>query len=172
VLAVGFGLLSVGLAAGASTGGGTGYGFIAIWITVVGAGMGCVLPTSMGAALDELSLERSGSGSALIQALRQAGGTIGVAVLGTVLSSAYRNGLSDLAFPPFSDGVMQGIGAATVLGRPQLVPVIQDSFVHAMSVMLWVSAAICAAGVVLALTRMPRRTPAAPAKHAQSVHAG
>ena len=55
--------------------------------------MGCVLPTAMGAALDELSVERSGSGSALVQALRQAGGTIGVAVLGTVLSTAYRNGL-------------------------------------------------------------------------------
>jgi predicted MFS family arabinose efflux permease len=172
VLAVGFGLLTAGLVAGATTTAGTGYGFIAIWITVVGAGMGCVLPTAMGAALDELSVERAGSGSALVQALRQAGGTIGVAVLGTVLSTAYRNGLGDLGIPPFSDGVMQGIGAAAALGRPQLVPLVQEAFVHGMSVMLWVSAGICAAGVATALAVLPRRAPATRTKDAQSVHAG
>lgn len=47
--------------------------------------MGCVLPTAMGAAIDELPVQRAGSGSALIQALRQAGDTIGVVILGTVL---------------------------------------------------------------------------------------
>jgi len=172
VLAIGFDLLTAGLIAGATTTAGSGYGFIAVWITVVGAGMGCVLPTAMGAALDELSVERSGSGSALVQALRQAGGTIGVAVLGTVLSTAYRNGLGDLAIPPFSDGVIQGIGAAAELGRPQLVPVVQEAFVHGMSVMLWVSAAVCAAGVAVALAVMPRRAPVAVAKDAQSVHVG
>jgi len=172
VLAIGFGLLTAGLIAGASTTAGTGYGFIAVWITVVGAGMGCVLPTAMGAALDELSVERSGSGSALVQALRQAGGTIGVAVLGTVLSTAYRNGLGDLAIPPFSDGVIQGVGAAAALGRPQLVPVVQEAFVHGMSVMLWVSAGICAVGVATAFAVMPRRALVSSTEDAQSVHVG
>ena len=175
VLAVGFGLLTAGLLAGAGAGTGTGYGYIAGWITVVGAGMGFVLPTAMGAALDELPIERSGSGSALVQALRQAGGTIGVAVLGTVLSSAYQSGLGELGRPPFSDGVVQAIGAATTLGTPQLIPTVQAAFVHGMSVMLLVSAGICASGVVLALTRMPRRVPVATAggrDKGQSLHAG
>jgi len=88
VLAIGFTLLTAGLVAGATTALGTGYGFTAGWIAVVGAGMGCVLPTAMGVAIDELSVDRAGSGSALIQALRQAGGTIGVAILGTVLNTA------------------------------------------------------------------------------------
>ena len=171
VLALGFGLLTAGLVAGACTGSSSGYGYIAGWITVVGAGMGCVLPTAMGAALDELSVERAGSGSGLIQALRQAGGTIGVAVLGTVLSTAYRSGLGELAVPPFRDGVMQGIGAATALGRPQLVPAVQQAFVHGMSMMLLVSAGICVVGFALALTRMPRRVVTTRTEDAQSVHA-
>ena len=126
----------------------------------------------MGAALDELSVERSGSGSALVQALRQAGGTIGVAVLGTVLGTAYRNGLGELAIPPFSDGVIQGIGAAGALGRPPLIPVVQEAFVHGMSVMLWVSAGICAVGVATALAVMPRRASAVSHKGCTSVHVG
>ena len=172
VMATGFTLLTGGLIAGAFTSAGSGYWYIACWITVVGLGMGVVLPTSMGVALDELSTERSGSGSALIQAVRQAGGTIGVAVLGTVLSSAYRSGLGELAVPPFSDGVTQGVGAATALGQPQLIPTIEDAFVHGLSAMLLVSAGICAVGVVLALLRMPRHAPGAALQDAQSVHVG
>ena len=171
VLAIGFTLLTAGLVAGATTALGTGYGFTAGWIAVVGAGMGCVLPTAMGVAIDELSVDRAGSGSALIQALRQAGGTIGVAILGTVLNTAYQSGLGELDRPPFSTGVMQGVAAAAHLGRPDLVESVQDAFVHGMSVLLWVSAAICAAGAVLALNRMPLRRTADPKDRGQSIHA-
>jgi Na+/melibiose symporter-like transporter len=171
VLSIGFALLTGGLVAGASTSAATGYGFTATWIAVVGAGMGCVLPTSMGAAMDELPVERAGSGSALIQALRQAGGTVGVAVLGTVLSTAYQSALGGLDVPPFKDGVMQGVGASVQLGRPDLVGTVQDAFVHGMCGMLLVSAAICATGAVLALTRMPLRRSVEPQGRGQSVHA-
>ena len=139
--------------------------------------MGFVLPTAMGVAIDEPPVQRAGSGSALIQALRQAGGTIGVAILGTVLNSAYLSGLGELDRPPFSSGVMQGVGAAVQLGRPELVGSVQGAFVHGMSVMLWVTAAICAAGAVLALNRMPLRRhpepiePTEPEERGQSVHA-
>ena len=173
MLAIGFGLLTAGLIAGATTTAGTGYGFIAIWITVVGAGMGCVLPTAMGAALDELSVERAGSGSALVQALRQAGGTIGVAVLGTVLSTAYRSGLGRLWRSPRSAtassraSVRQPRSAGHNWSRSCRTP-----SSHGMSVMLLVSAAICVAGIVAALAVMPRRAPATAAKDAQSVHVG
>ena len=89
-----------------------------------------------------------------------------------MLSTAYRNGLGDLAIPPFSAGVIQGIGAAGALGRPQLILVVQEAFVHGMSVMLWVSAGICAVGVATALAVLPRRASANSTKDAQSVHVG
>ncbi len=171
VLSIGFTLLTGGLIAGATTTVGTGYGFTATWVAVVGAGMGCVLPTAMGVAIDELSVQRAGSGSALIQALRQAGGTIGVAILGTVLNTAYQSALGELDRAPFSTGVMQGVGAAMQVGQPQLVGSVQDAFVHGMSVTLLVSAAICAAGAVVAVNRMPLRRPAEPKERGQSVHA-
>src|SRR6266571_1855632 len=87
-VAIGFVLLAAGLATGAASGVHSGYGFAATWVSIIGLGIGFTLPTAMDAALSALSPERSGVGSGVIQALRQVGGTIGVAVLGTVLSSA------------------------------------------------------------------------------------
>jgi hypothetical protein len=61
---------------------GTAYWFTAVWIGLVGAGMGLGLPVSMAVAMDDLEVARAGMGSALLQALRQAAGTIAVALLG------------------------------------------------------------------------------------------
>ena len=68
----------------------TGYGFAAAWMATLGAGLGFALPAAMDAALGALAPERSGVGSAVLMAMRQVGGTIGVAVLGTVLAASYR----------------------------------------------------------------------------------
>ena len=46
----------------------TSYAFAAAWITLLGAGIGLVLPASMTTAMGALSPERSGSGSGLLQA--------------------------------------------------------------------------------------------------------
>lgn len=62
---------------------------------------------------------------------------------------------------------MQAVGAATTLGKPQPIPEIHDAFAHGMSVMLLVSAAICAVAAVLASARMPLRATAAAPKDAR-----
>lgn len=118
VLVIGFALLTTGLALGALTTVHAPYRHTACWIAVVGAGMGFVMPAAMNAAIGALSTERSGSGSALIRALRQAGGTIGVAVLGTVLAAQYRADLGTWNVPPVSDSVTAGVATArTVVTR-------------------------------------------------------
>ncbi|AFT99027.1 DHA2 family efflux MFS transporter permease subunit [Nocardia brasiliensis] len=163
VLAVGFGLLAVALALGGLTTVDSGYGFTALWLTLLGAGMGLAMPTAMGLAMGGLSAERSGSGSALIQALRQAGGTIGVAILGTVLATRYRSELGDVNRDPISDGVNAGAAVAHRTGDLALLHQVQTAFVGGMAAMLWVCAALCATAAVLAAVfiRVPR--PAMPA---------
>ena len=90
LVATGFGLMAAALAAGAFTSITSGTGFGAAWFAVSGAGLGLAMPSAMNAALGALSAERSGAGSSLIQALRQVGATLGAAILGTVLNSAYQ----------------------------------------------------------------------------------
>ncbi|WP_405489512.1 MFS transporter [Nocardia sp. NBC_00511] len=150
VLAGGFVLLAAGLGAAALIDVHSGYGLAALGLVLVGFGMGLVMPAAMGAATNDLTPERAGSGSALLQALRQAGGTIGVAVLGTVLATRYRSSLGELNHEPISDGVNAGVGVARKLGDPAVLTHVQSAFLDGMSVMLWVCAAICVASAVLA----------------------
>ncbi|WP_438447808.1 MFS transporter [Gorillibacterium sp. sgz5001074] len=163
VAALGCGFMTAGLAAGTFTSLGSGYGFAAFWITVTGLGLGLVLPTAMDSALGELSAERSGIGSALIMALRQVGGTIGVALLGAALNAAYRSGLVLDGLPPQAAaaariGVSAGAAAARRLGSPQLLGAVQDAFVSGMGRMLWICGGIAAVSTVLALIFLPRHT--------------
>jgi hypothetical protein len=85
LVAAGFAVMAAGLMVGAATRAGSSTGFTATWFTAVGLGLGLALPAAMNAALGAIAAERSGSGSALISAMRQVGATTGVAILGTVL---------------------------------------------------------------------------------------
>jgi MFS transporter, DHA2 family, multidrug resistance protein len=68
VIIAGLALSAAALGLAATTEADTGYAFAALWITLLGAGIGLVLPASVGAAIGALSAERAGSGSGLMQA--------------------------------------------------------------------------------------------------------
>ncbi len=148
--AAGFAIMAGALTAGAATSLTTGSGFTAAWFAVTGLGLGMAMPTALSAALGALSAERSGSGSALITAMRQVGGTIGVAVLGTVLVSAYQSHLSLPGVPPAAasaarSSVVGGIAVARRAGSAALLAMIRTAYVHGLDVMLWVCAGIAVA---------------------------
>jgi len=154
-LSIGFVVLAVSLAAGSLTGLGTAYGISAIWITGTGVGMGFTLPAAMAMATNALTAGRAGSGSALLQALRQVAGTVGVAVLGTVLASVYRGGLTldGLAADAAAlarTGVSGGIAATA--GSPALTAEVHSAFVDGMDRVLLICAGLAILGVLVALT--------------------
>jgi MFS transporter, DHA2 family, multidrug resistance protein len=162
-VALGFVLIAVGLLMGALTTVNSGYGYAALWVTIMGAGLGFALPGAMNAALGALSAERSGVGSALIMALRQVGGTFGVAILGSVLSSAYRSGLRTAVAPAalaanVRDSVSEGVAVAHQIGSATLFALVRSAFVHGMDIMLAVCGGIAVAGIVLTLAFLPRRS--------------
>jgi MFS transporter, DHA2 family, multidrug resistance protein len=125
LVTVGFTLMAVMLAVGATTTVSSGTGFAATWFALFGLGLGLAMPQAMNAAIAALSAERSGSGSALISALRQVGATIGVAVLGTVLNTVYRGHLDVAGLPAAAaatarSSVAEGVGVAHQLGSAAL----------------------------------------------------
>jgi EmrB/QacA subfamily drug resistance transporter len=167
MIASGYGVFAAGLLLGSFTSVGSGYGYVATWFALVGVGIGLALPAAMDAALGALSKERSGVGSALIQAVRQVGGAIGVAILGTVLNSTYRDsvdvtGLPAEAADTVKRGVTAGVAVATQLRSPELLAAVRRAFADAMDSMLLVSTGVALAGVVLALIFLPRRPEPAP----------
>jgi len=167
VATAGFAVMAGALAVGAGTSITSGTGFGAAWLAVTGLGLGLAMPTALNAALGALSAERSGSGSALITALRQVGGTIGVAVLGTVLATVYRSylhvaGLNAAAANAVRSGVAGGIAAARAAGSAPLLDAVRIAYVHGMDVMLWICGGIAAASALLALAFLPRQAAATP----------
>jgi EmrB/QacA subfamily drug resistance transporter len=162
LVTVGFAIMTVALAFGATTHVASGTGFAAAWLAAFGLGLGLAMPQTMNAALSALSAERSGSGSALISALRQVGATIGVAVLGTVLGTVYRahvgvSGLPPAAAAAAKSSVVGGVVVAHALGSASLLHSVRTAFVQGMDTMLWVCGGIALASAVLALIFLPRR---------------
>ncbi|NUR63744.1 MAG: MFS transporter, partial [Catenulispora sp.] len=160
----GFALLAVALVIGTTTGVHTGYGFVAFWLALGGTGVGLAMPIAMNAALDQLSPERAGVGSGLLMTIRQVGGTIAVAILGTVLNSSYRTevGKATAALPTEVAGAVArsaggGVAVAQKLHSPALLESVRSALVHATGLTLWVSAGFAVAGV-LAATQL-RRSP-------------
>jgi DHA2 family multidrug resistance protein-like MFS transporter len=163
LVATGFAIMAVTLGVGATTTVGSGTGFAAAWFAVFGLGLGLAMPQTMNAALSALSAERSGAGSALISALRQVGATIGVAVLGTVLTSVYSahlavNGLPAAVADAAKSSVVAGVAVAHKLGSPSLLDSVRHAFVTGLDTMLWVCAGIALTSAVLAIIFLPRRT--------------
>jgi MFS transporter, DHA2 family, multidrug resistance protein len=161
VVMAGFLVMAAGFLLGAFTDLGTGYGYTSIWFVVVGFGLGCSMPQAMNAALGVLDPERAGTGSALLQAFRQVGGTVGVAVLGTVLNSVYRHNVDTTGLPAqAADAVEKGLGGglavATKVGSADLLGDVRDAFMISLNTTMWVSAGIAAAGAVLAAVLMPK----------------
>jgi MFS transporter, DHA2 family, multidrug resistance protein len=161
--AAGFATMALGLAIGTASSAASSTGFLSGWLAVTGFGLGMAMPTMLNIALSALTPERSGSGSALMTAARQVGGTIGVAILGTVLASAYRSHLSLTGLPAAVGAVVKssvgaGVVAATKLGSAPLLADVHAAYASGVDVMLWVCAAIAIAAAVLAALFVPRRT--------------
>ena len=163
LVTVGFAIMAVSLGVGATTTVSSGTGFAAAWFAVFGLGLGLAMPQTMNAALSALSAETSGAGSALISAMRQVGATIGVAVLGTVLSSVYRShlvvtGLPDSVAAAAKSSVVAGVAIAHAAGSAPLLDSVRQAFVAGMDALLWVCGGIALASAILALIFLPRRT--------------
>jgi len=157
----GFVLLAVGLSLGAMTHVHSSGVFVGAWMAIVGAGMGVALATATSAALSELSAERSGVGTAVLEAVDEVGGPLGVSILGSVLSAGYLahlhlTGLPGPAATAIRQSIFGGVAVATRLHSAALLTTVRASFVHGMDTALLVSAAIAVIGVALTIVFMPR----------------
>ncbi|MEU6235084.1 MFS transporter [Kitasatospora sp. NPDC047058] len=146
-----------------------------IWVLVVlgllmGAGMAHVMPPVTVAIMGSLPREKAGAGSAINNTFRQVGGSLGVAVLGAVLSTVYRDGMADKLDRLPTEALREKAGESleatlAVAGRlgPQgadLVGPANDSFISAMHVVAGLSAGVTVVGALLAWFLLPGRLPA------------
>ncbi|MGW1888783.1 MFS transporter [Streptomyces sp. NPDC002004] len=142
-----------------------------IWLLEVvfflmGTGMAHIMTPTSVVIMQALPREKAGSASALSNTFRQVGGALGVAVLGSVLSTAYRTGIEGklTALPPGArhaagESIEATLGVAAKLG-PQgraLVGPANDSFLHAMHVTSLWGAGVALLGALVVLLFLPGR---------------
>ncbi|NEB84171.1 MFS transporter [Streptomyces anulatus] len=166
-------LVAAGLASFALFDTGTPVWAMCLVFFVQGTGMAHIMPPVTVAVMQALPREKAGSGSAINNTFRQVGGALGIAVLGSVLSTVYRGGIEghlgavpagvrDVAGESIEAtlGVAEKLGP--VAGKP-LVAAANDAFVSAMHVTALGSAAVALIGALVVGLFLPGRTPAATA---------
>ncbi|WP_456317211.1 MFS transporter [Streptomyces mirabilis] len=146
-----------------------------IWVLEVlfflmGTGMAHVMPPATVMIMSSLPREKAGSGSAVNNTFRQVGGAMGVAVLGSLLSTTYRNGIDGhLGVLPASDRHAAGESVQATLtvakklgpaGRALVGPA-HDAFIHAMHITAAGSAFVALVGAVVVLVFLPGKDAAA-----------
>ncbi|MGH3737195.1 MAG: MFS transporter [Micromonosporaceae bacterium] len=147
-----------------------------VWVLLLGflaqgTGMALVIPSATESVMSTLPRERAGVGSAINNTIRQVGGALGVAVLGSVLSQAYRERIaSEVATLPqaareaATESLAGTYGVAAKLGpgAEQLLTAADEAFVAAIHWAAAGSVLVTLVGALVALRWLPGRDVSAP----------
>jgi hypothetical protein len=148
------------------------YGIIAVQMVLYGLGMGLTSAPATESIMGAVSRRQAGVGSAVNDTTRLLGGTLGVAVIGSVFASLYGSrltaGLPAGVPRPAVAAAHQSIGAAyAVAGRVPGAPgqaihtAATNAFLHGLSIGCLVAGGVAAAGAILAVLFLPAQ-PASP----------
>ena len=148
------------------------YGIVALAFVVLGFGIGTAMAPATESVMGSLPLAKASVGSAVNDATRTTGGALGVAVLGSILSSGYRGNMDAVASDIGGAGGAAAhdslAGALAVAGRiggatgDRLAVTAQEAFVSGMHTAVVVAAGIALIGSLVALVFLPSREALAP----------
>jgi EmrB/QacA subfamily drug resistance transporter len=140
---IGLLLMAVGVGVLTQLGYDTSYWLVLAGIVPIGAGMALATSPATTDIVAALPEHKQGVASAVNDAAREVGGTLGIAVLGSILNEQYRSGVADAApaATPHAvvDGAQQSLGAAlgiaSALGDrgQQLADAVQNAFISGMA---------------------------------------
>jgi EmrB/QacA subfamily drug resistance transporter len=183
IVTAGLLVTAAGLAVLATISDGSGYGTALIAFLVLGFGMGNTSAPATNSVMSSVPRENAGVGAALNNTVRPVGGALGVAVLGSILSTAYRSSMEDAtsglpgsAADAASDSIGAAIRVAARIGGSDgdaLVQAARSSFIDAMGTAVLVAAGVAVLGAVVAATVLPpksREDLAAPSSHGMTAH--
>ena len=167
MVAGGLGVVGLGLLLMSTVSVGSGYGRVGLAMLVLGFGMGSAMAPATDSIMGSLPLAHAGVGSAVNDTTRQVGGALGVAVLGSLLTSGYGahmdGHLSRLPDHAASLAHDQVAGAAAVADRiggqagAALNAAAHSAFISAMDTTVLVAAAVAFTGALLAALFLPAR---------------
>lgn len=168
VVTSGLSVAAVGLAILATIDVTSGYGRVAVAISVMGVGMGAAMAPATDSIMGSLPLAKAGVGSAMNDTTRQVGGALGVAILGSILAASYGSALepqlANVPLPPevaaaASDSIGAALGVAASIGdaAAPLVDAAKAAFIDGMNVAGWVAVVVTLMGALVTGFFLPAR---------------
>jgi predicted MFS family arabinose efflux permease len=168
VVLTGLALIATGLLLLSTIATDTPYVVVISYFVVMASGMGMTMAPATESVMGSLSRDMAGVGSAINDTTRQVGGALGVAIIGSVVSSIYASRIGTVA-----SGL--GLDAATTstaessLGQAQrvagelgasgaaLFDGANNAFVDALSIGMRISAAVIIGAAIMAWKYLPAR---------------
>ena len=140
---------------------------VAAQMVLLGGGLGLTTAPATDSIMGVVRPEQAGAGSAVNDATRQIGGTLGVAVVGSIFSTLYIRHLSDSeilrAAPPLAqatarEGLAQGLqvaaqSPASVAGAVR--DTVSNAFMSGLHAGCLTASAVCLAGALFVLAVLP-----------------
>jgi EmrB/QacA subfamily drug resistance transporter len=143
----------------------TPYWIVGTLVFLLAVGMGNVMAPSTASVMGAVPEAKAGVGSAMNDVVRQVAGALGVAIIGSIMNTVYRDqmegkttGLPGPAADAASDSVGAALQIASRVGDPvgdMLATSARLVFVDAMGVAALVGAAVLLTGVAMVLRWLP-----------------
>ncbi|MDT5182658.1 MAG: hypothetical protein QOI29_816, partial [Mycobacterium sp.] len=169
VVVAGLAIFAAGLAWASTADAATPYLEIATQMLMLGGGLGLTTAPATESIMGSLSTDKAGVGSAVNDTTRELGGTLGVAIVGSVFASVYSDRLGGSAavsaLPEQVRATMERSMAAAqqVIGQlpPPVIPdvraAVNSAFLDGLQIGSLVSAGIAAAAAVVVAVLLPAR---------------
>ena len=167
VVAAGLGIVAVGLLWAAAQGAGSTYLDYLPGMLLMGTGVALTWAPTTESIMGSLPAAKAGVGSAVNDTVREVGGALGVAVLGSVLASQYTGAVSSTtaALPAEAAHVAgDSVGGAVLVAQQvggtagnAIVQAAQAAYVDGFGLALTIAAVVAAAGAAVAAIWLPSR---------------
>jgi EmrB/QacA subfamily drug resistance transporter len=180
LIPAGMALMGLGLLDLSTVGVHSSYPPIAWAVAIMGAGMGLVMAPASTVIMTTVPAHQAGAGSAINDTIREVGGALGIAVVGSLAAAVYRSRLTPLlaaghAPAPVTHIATGSVAAADMVGRQvggasgsAIVAAAHSAFVDALAMGVRVAAGVALVSAVAAIFALPshRRPEAADAADA------
>ncbi len=138
------------------------YLLVLLALMAMGTGLALSTPSLSTSIVQSVPMNKAGVGSAVNDTTREVGGAIGIALVGSIVTSVYRHHLSpaleqlpaaqaDLA----RDNVAKAVGVAERSGAPGLVDAVRNAYVSGVHVGFRVAAGVALISLIVLAFKLP-----------------
>lgn len=148
------------------------YGIIAFQMIIYGLGLGLTSAPATESIMGAVHVHKAGVGSAINDTTRLVGGTLGVAIIGSLFASLYQDKIAQLLSLHIPSGLVatmkQSVGAGYVVANQAnqhgqyaiahlLSNTTTDALIHGIQVSCTLAAAVALAGALVAIVFLPSK---------------